>query len=325
MEANVYNLLMSGNETLWDSSPAKFSRDRIFEYTDANLVKMFTKADGNINETLFAVPALFAYEFPNKKDAYFGRIKHVEYFPDEVLIHFEKDEYWNPIPFKVLKELQWSLEFEKFEQYRHHWAIKSVDLGRTLAQSEHWQIKPSDKDIKETESFLTGKTEIEPPSEIDKNLVFVSYAHADRVFMERLQTHLRSLERFSNIEAWDDRRIEAGDDWLGAIQTALDNASAAILLVSADFLASDFISENELPALLQKAHNSGTRIIPVLVKPSAFTSHPVLSVFQAINSPQITLIEANEGEQERVYARVAETVLSTFKTSTPAPDPREGA
>ena len=61
------------------------------------------------------------------------------------------------------------------------------------------------------------------------------------------------LEREGRIERWDDTRIRPGSEWRSEIKQALERARAAVLLISADFLASDFIQDNELPPLLSLA------------------------------------------------------------------------
>lgn len=100
--------------------------------------------------------------------------------------------------------------------------------------------------------------------------------------------------------------MKAGDNWKREIENALDRARAAILMVTADFLASDFVVDNELPPLLSKAKLGGTRIIPVILKPCRFTRDKHLREFQAINDPQRSVIMLDEGEQ--VYDGVARLV-----------------
>jgi hypothetical protein len=85
-------------------------------------------------------------------------------------------------------------------------------------------------------------------------------------------------------------------------------AHAAVLLVSADFMASEFIANNELPPLLRNAEERGTRIIPLLVKPSRFARDASLKHFQAANDPKNPLVLLPHGEQERVLDGVAEEV-----------------
>lgn len=77
--------------------------------------------------------------------------------------------------------------------------------------------------------------------------VFISYSHQDEVWKDRLVRQLRVLELEGDFDLWDDRKIAAGDDWRSDIETAMDRARAAILLISADFLISGFIRGTEIP------------------------------------------------------------------------------
>jgi TIR domain len=70
--------------------------------------------------------------------------------------------------------------------------------------------------------------------------VFISYSHKDQEWLYRLQTHLKPLVR-EGLDCWDDTHIRPGDDWKQEIQNALDTAQIAVLLISANFFASDFI------------------------------------------------------------------------------------
>ena len=112
--------------------------------------------------------------------------------------------------------------------------------------------------------------------------VFVSYSHKDEEYFTRLLVHLRPFERNGLIDAWSDTKIKAGQDWQQEIDAALKRATAAILLISADFLASDFIVNNELPPLLFRAQTEGVKIIPVILKPCILTEYPDLARLQSI-------------------------------------------
>ncbi|MEZ0175554.1 MAG: toll/interleukin-1 receptor domain-containing protein [Candidatus Reddybacter sp.] len=135
--------------------------------------------------------------------------------------------------------------------------------------------------------------------------IFVSYSHADSDHLQRLKIHLRPFERQSLVDVWSDTKINAGQLWKKEIEDALGRAAVAILLVSADFLASDFVATDELPPLLKAAEEEGVKILPVILKPCAFTEIESLSQFQAVNNPATPFISMNEAQREQYWFEVA--------------------
>jgi hypothetical protein len=115
------------------------------------------------------------------------------------------------------------------------------------------------------------------------------------------------------VEVWDDTHISPGTKWQKEIVDALASAKVAILLISADFLASDFIMDNELPPLLEAASNGGTTILCVIVNPCRFQRTPELAQFQAVNSPNRPLSKLPLAEKEAVWVKVADAVEATFE------------
>ena len=79
--------------------------------------------------------------------------------------------------------------------------------------------------------------------------VFISYSHKDEAYRERLTTFLKIFGLTAVFSTWDDGEIHPSEDWRARIQTAMDEAQIAVLLISADFLASDFIQDHEIPRL----------------------------------------------------------------------------
>ncbi|MGN6257338.1 MAG: TIR domain-containing protein [Solirubrobacterales bacterium] len=152
-----------------------------------------------------------------------------------------------------------------------------------------------------------------PTTRLDIDRLFISYSHQDRKVLDRLMVHLRPLEREGLVDVWNDTRIEAGAHWKEEVEKALGHARAAILLVSADFLASDFIVDNELPPLLRNAERKGTKIIPVIVKPCRYTRDEALRHLQAINDPAHSLMSLPEVEQEHLLDSIAAAVEGAMR------------
>jgi serine/threonine protein kinase len=148
-----------------------------------------------------------------------------------------------------------------------------------------------------------------------KNKVFISYSHSDLKWLERLCVHLKPLERDGALEMWNDTKISSGAKWRNEIKFALESAKVALLLVSASFLASDFIMKDELPPLLTAAKEKGTVIVPLLISPSRFLQTNSLSEFQAINSPHEPLSSLSWHEQEEVFVEITQVIEKALKIS----------
>jgi len=142
--------------------------------------------------------------------------------------------------------------------------------------------------------------------------IFISYSHKDVEYMDRILIHLKPLEK--EIDVWVDKKIKAGDKWKEKLEKALQDSNVAVLLLSADYLASDFIVRNELPSLLKNATKKGTLIIPVIIKPCRFTRDSNLNIYQAINEPKESIISLNENKREEIYDKVAERIEERLKS-----------
>jgi hypothetical protein len=154
--------------------------------------------------------------------------------------------------------------------------------------------------------------------------VFISYSHEDQPWLERLQVHLKPLEREGVIDRWDDTRITAGQKWKSEIQKALDQARVAVLLISADFLASDFIADDELPRLLSAAANEGLVVLPIILSPNRFARTPSLSQFQAVNGVDRPLLNLERGQQEDIWVKLTADIEETLARPLPAPTRTSG-
>jgi hypothetical protein len=137
--------------------------------------------------------------------------------------------------------------------------------------------------------------------------VFISYSHRDRRWVDRLLIHLKPLQRENLLDIWDDSRIRPGTKWRDEIEEALNKAAAAILVISPNFLASDFVMNDEVPTLLQQAESRGTVIIPLIVAPSLF-GQSMLSRFQAVNPPEVPLSKLNSYKRDEILVKVATSI-----------------
>lgn len=97
--------------------------------------------------------------------------------------------------------------------------------------------------------------------------VFYSYAHEDERLRNELEKQLALLKRQGVIAGWSDRAIGAGREWAGEIDKHLKSAGIILLLVSSDFLNSDYIFDVELKKAMERHQAKETVVVPVILRP----------------------------------------------------------
>lgn len=153
--------------------------------------------------------------------------------------------------------------------------------------------------------------------------VFFSYSHKDETLRDELATHLSMMKRQGVIEAWHDREISAGSEWANAIDDNLEVADIILLLVSANFLASDYCYDTEMIRAMERHQTREARVIPIILKPVDWNDAP-FGKLQALpkNAKPITTWpdqdEAFLNVVQGIRRVVEEMAKSKPSTSTPA-------
>jgi len=111
--------------------------------------------------------------------------------------------------------------------------------------------------------------------------LFYSYSHKDEDLRDRLEVHLAALKRNNIISEWHDRRIMPGSEWAGEIATQLDAADIILLLVSPDFLASEYCCDREVRRAMKRHEAGKARVVPVILRPVHWDDMP-FSKLQAL-------------------------------------------
>ena len=96
--------------------------------------------------------------------------------------------------------------------------------------------------------------------------LFYSYSHKDESLRDELETHLKLLQREGLISTWHDRRILGGEEWADRIDESLEAADFILLLVSADFIASDYCYEKEMTRALERHEKREAVVVPIIVR-----------------------------------------------------------
>lgn len=153
------------------------------------------------------------------------------------------------------------------------------------------------------------------PMASPQKTVFLSYSHKDEKWADDLRKFLTPWIRDKRVEFWHDKRIQAGQDWQVEIDRALDEATVAVLLVTADFFDSDYVVKHELPKLLSRAAKSELRLMWVAVEPSGVQATPLWK-FQAVNNPSRPLSTLSRPQRDEAMVDIAKTIADAVTIGT---------
>lgn len=150
-------------------------------------------------------------------------------------------------------------------------AVRVLQRARSLTK-----LKPAAKWIDEQLSNSQRRTQRGPQVGAAGPLhVFVSYSHRDEKFRDELEKHLAPLKRSVQIETWLDRKVLPGVALQDGIDRLLETSDIVLLLVSADFVASDYCYKREMQTAINR-HNAGqARVIPIITTPVDWRDTPI--------------------------------------------------
>ncbi len=127
-------------------------------------------------------------------------------------------------------------------------------------------------------------------------ILFFSYSHLDENLRDQLEKHLAALRRQGLIASWHDRRITAGTAFADAIDIQIEIAEVILLLVSPDFIASDYCMEKEMVRALQRHEANEARVIPIILRPCDWHSLPFGSLLTAPTDGRPVTMWPNQDE-----------------------------
>lgn len=160
-----------------------------------------------------------------------------------------------------------------------------------------------------------------PVTAAARNVVFVSYSHDDQDWRRKFTQILAQLVRNRRLELWDDTHIPVGGDWRRSIGDGVRQAGVALLLVTDSYLASRFLVEEELPALVAQ----GARLVAVLIQDCLWDQEPLLAAVQWAHDPgrDGPLAAADAREVNGRIVRACRTLLEVAPVIEHPPRPLE--
>src|SRR6266498_1541814 len=152
------------------------------------------------------------------------------------------------------------------------------------------------------------------------NQVFISYSRSDKEWLARLLKHLKPVLRREPTAIWWDGQIMDGQRWRTEIDKALESANVGVLLISANFLHSDFIAHNELPYLLGKAKECGIKLLAVLLS-NCLYDEVGLAEIQFINSTSKPLDRCRGGNLNEALVSICKAIRNEIDAGKLKQDP----
>ena len=197
-------------------------------------------------------------------------------------------------------------------------------LGNSEANTRQNQLNNKVLSLVNNVEIPIKKEEQDTTSKIDNSMIkntlsgkslniFLSYSHKDEELKEQLDTHLAALKRNNLIQTWNDRAILTGEEWDIAIKTQLAQADIILLLVSANFIASEYIWKVEITQAMKRHDNKEVVVVPVFIKPCDWKGMP-FEKLQGLPKDAIPVTKHND--RDEVLMTIAKSIRSLVERLT---------
>jgi len=151
-----------------------------------------------------------------------------------------------------------------------------------------------------------------------RDSIFISYSRKDKKYLDEFLTMLKPMRRGGSVDAWADTCIKPGAQWRDEIKQALNNAKAAVLLVSTHFLDSDFIDKHELPPLLEAAKSDGLTVFWVCLNTCAYEKTEIES-YHAFYDPAKVIRRLKPDDRNAVWKSLCQQLEQVAPLPPPGP------
>ena len=146
--------------------------------------------------------------------------------------------------------------------------------------------------------------------------IFISYSHKDEKEKNELLAHLGAIKHEMLIEIWSDDQIGVGQDWEEEINSKLSRADIAILLITANFLSSDFIINEEVPIILHRKINDGVMVFPIIAQHCAWKSVSWLRKMQLRPKNGAPVWRDSGIHADKELAKIVDEIAAGFSVSS---------
>ncbi len=225
---------------------------------------------------------------------------------DDLVVNPEPDIIIKTWFEKTITSFQKEFPEQEYSQHKVEAEFNSVAKQIEYEWNECSKMeRQEDPIIQEQKQVMTKDTESK-----SEFLVFISYSHKDKRWLDDMQTHLTPFIRNESIKVWSDKQIATGSKCFPEIQEALRSTKVAVLLVTPNFLASDFIHDHELTPLLKDAEKDKVKIIWIPVRACSY-KETALQHIQAAIDPEKPLATM-KAERDKAWVKICEEIKKAW-------------
>ncbi|HCK64659.1 MAG TPA: hypothetical protein DHW49_00205 [Anaerolineae bacterium] len=223
----MYNLFVTAELERWNRSYVTFESKRVFEYTSSHIFEKYKILNSLTKKELLSFPSLFTYEKFRQLDARIGWINNISVTRGSVQIEFDIDFYYPSIRAEDLDKLSSALDIDSGEMNRTHWAVKNVDLFKTLYEAK----------------LINAKEPIELR-------VFLCYCSEDS---DKAEVLYKKLSNYG-VKVWFNKKdILPGQNWETKIQGAIKESHLVIVCLSNKSVTKEGFVQKELKTAIDIA------------------------------------------------------------------------
>jgi len=217
----------------------------------------------------------------------------------------------DPLQAYLQESLTWLDKKENLGLPQSELRVWARDLDDSFTQGEHAQLLallgPIRRQLLKRVSEYTKPAPAVPAAGVE---CMISYSHRDEDFRKELEKHLSVLRHIGLLSVWNDRMIAPGADWEKDIDTRLDSAKLILLLISADFLNSEYCYGIEMKRALERAAAKDAIVVPIILRKCLWHVTP-LKVLQAL--PRDAVPVATFPRADDAYSAIAEEIMQLLE------------
>ena len=192
----------------------------------------------------------------------------------------------------------------KYKHAQKEWEINNNQTNTEIIQTE--KGNPFEPDENKERKSNTGIIEMRQVK------CFLSYSHKDEILKKQLDNHLTALKRSDKISVWNDEKIEGGSNWDTTIKEQLGRADIILLLLSSDFMASQYIWDTELKLAIERHKQGKAKVIPIFLRRCDFQDMP-FEKLQGYPKDAKPVTSFPEREQDEVFYQIVKGIRADLQ------------